>query len=283
MVILLILVVVGCLLWCFFIEPWFYAVNRHEVRLSKTVTKPLKILHLTDTHYFGSDSKRARFFEKLAKEDYDFIFITGDIFDHEEGVVAAKEELKKFKAKHGVFAVFGNHDYYEYRARDVLRYHFPRAKKLKYIQPTESFQKSLEEIGIRVLRNEVVKLNVEGNPLTIHGLDDPVTGHANIRTTLQDYEPDRLHILLTHSADAFLNIGKNEIDLSFSGHTHGGQIRLPWFGAIVTHSILGRSYVSGIQSLKGAVCSISRGLGTSRHARLRFLCRPEAVILNVMS
>lgn len=271
---------VGILIWANF-ETRAYQITAVSISLKKPIGRSFKILHLSDTHFYKSHPAMARFFDRLALQEYDFIFATGDLIDRPSGIPYCVENLKKLKARHGFFAVFGNHDYYDYRFFDVVAHNFPGQTYPEHAQPIDLLKSEMEKAGIRVLRNETLEVEREGTKFLIHGLDDPTTGRANIRTTLSNFNPAKVNVLLSHTIDAFLDIGEGEIDLSFSGHSHGGQVRLPFFGPIVTHTMLGRPYASGLKRLKGAVCCVSRGIGTSRFLPVRFLCRPEAVVLEI--
>ena len=257
-------------------------INLHTVTLSKKkLSRPLRVLHLTDIHFSTSDRRLSLFFDRLAKEVYDLVVITGDIFDAESGIETAKENLRKLKAKAGIYAVFGNHDYYDYLLWDIATMGLRGRRHPDTQQPVELFEKALAEAGVTLLKNEKASFQWDGQTISLYGLDDPTTGHADIEKTMHDDHPEDINILLTHTIDAFFYIGENEIDVSFSGHSHGGQIRFPWIGPLITHTQLGPTYAAGIKELKGAVCSISRGVGASRFFSLRLLCRPEAIILNL--
>lgn len=256
-------------------------INTHRVAVKKKLPHNLKILHLSDIHFSGRDPRLSRFFDKLALETYDFIFITGDIFDCPGGIPVAVKNLKKLKAGHGVFAVFGNHDYYDYRFWDIASMGFRGRRHPKRKHPMEKMEQALAQAGVTLLKNESVKIKKGETVFALHGLDDPTTGRADIEKAMHLYKSDHVNILLTHTVDAFFYIGENEMDLSFSGHSHGGQICFPYVGPLITHTQYGPKFASGICSLKGAVCSISRGMGASRFFFLRLLCPPEAIILQV--
>jgi len=258
-----------------------FQINRHEIKLSKKIIKPLSILHLSDSHFTGPNPPVDRFFEQLSRQTYDLIVVTGDIIDCESGISQAVKTLSRLKSRLGCFAVFGNHDYYDYQLKDACFHNFPGQSKPKKSNPAEQLKAALEGVGIVVLRNETREISAEGTEILIHGLDDPTTGRANIRKTLESYDARKVNLLLTHSIDAFYDIGEDEIDLSFSGHSHGGQVRLPVIGPIATHTTMGRAYASGILKVKGAVCSISRGIGFGRVLPFRLLCPPEAIVLTV--
>ncbi len=267
-------------IWCFFFEPRRYQINRYPITLKKKLGRPLRILHLSDIHFARPDKQISRLFDQLAAEQYDFIFATGDIIDCKRGINPCIINFKKLKARLGFFLVFGNHDYYDYHLRDVIKLNFRRGYP-KTLQPVELFEKRLNEIKVRVLKNQTSEIKDAGVSLLVHGLDDPTTGKANIRLAMENFDSDKVNLLLTHTIDAFLEIGEGDIDLSFSGHSHGGQIRFPGIGAIITHTQMGPPFASGIKSLKGAICSISQGLGASRFFFMRMLCPPEAIILEV--
>lgn len=268
-------------LWAAWIEPRLYQINRYDVSLHKPLGRSYRVLHLTDIHFAKKDGKLGGFFDRLAKESYDFVFVTGDVIDCEEGITSCVENLKKFSPALGTYVVFGNHDYFDYHLWDVISNSSPSNGRLKYKNRPDLFEKALEKEGIRVMRNETEEIKSGRDSLLIHGLDDPVTGRANIRKAMQDFDPAKVNILLTHTVDVFLDIGEGEIDLSFSGHSHGGQICMPLLGPVVIHTVFGRHYAAGIRRLRGAVCSISRGVGASRFFFLRFLAPPEAIVLNV--
>ncbi len=279
----LFLALLGFLLFLYMhkVALYQFQLNRHHVLLRKKIAKPLSILHLSDIHFTGPNPPLDHFFEQLAQETYDLIVLTGDIIDCESGVHHAVKTLAAMKSRHGFFAVFGNHDYYDYQFKDAILHNFPGQSKPEILNPSETLKAALESIGIVVMRNETREIDVEGTAILIHGLDDPTTGRASIRKTLQNYDACKINLLLTHSIDAFYDIGDDEIDLSFSGHSHGGQVRLPVLGPIVTHTTMGRAYASGLLQVKGAVCSISRGIGFGRVLPVRLLCPPEAIVLTV--
>src|SRR5690606_24524694 len=136
--------------------------------------------------------------------------------------------------------VLGNHDHYYYGIPDMITHSFPGQKLPSRKHPVDRLKEALARAGVRVLENETTALNVRGSEFLIHGLDDAVTGRANLRTAMQNFDPQKINVLLTHTIDVFLEIGEGEIDLSFSGHSHGGQIRLPGVGALVTHTMMGK-------------------------------------------
>ena len=283
MLAIFLLLAVAFLGWMSFVEPRWFDLSRHEIFIRKKLKRPIRILHLSDTHFSGRNKPLARFFDRLAHESVDLVVVSGGIMDCDEGIHECLDNLAKLHPRYGIYAVFGNHDYYDYRTWDSILHNFPGQSFPITKNLIDLFITELEKIGVRVLRNKTLELDIDGTPILIHGMDDPTTGHANIRRTLENFDPAKLNLLLTHTVDVFLDIGDNEIDVSFSGHSHGGQIRLPFIGPIITHTRLGRRFASGLCQIQGATCCISRGMSANRYARIRFLCRPEAVLLTLCS
>lgn len=132
-----------------------------------------------------------------------------------------------------------------------------------------------------MLINESVKLQVHGNPVLIGGTDDPVTQKVDFERALRGLSPETLNILLTHHLDGLLKLSHHGVDLVFSGHTHGGQIRLPILGPLVCETRLPRRFVEGLHTYQGMTVFVSRGLGAGRTLFPRFACRPEAIFFEV--
>ena len=270
-------------LWMRYFEPKRYQINKHFVQTSKPLSRPVQILHLSDTHFSKPKTHLADFFKQLAKTTYDFVFITGDIIDCREGIPLCVEYLREIKTNYGIYAVLGNHDYYDYSLIDCLTRNFQGQKHPLRRNSWLGLKQALESIGVYVLKNQTLKIDVQGSPFFIHGVDDSTTGHADLTKINPQYGPCNINVLLTHTVDVFFGLPSHEIDLSFSGHSHGGQVRLPLIGAILTHTRAGRKYVEGVRKFMGATCCISRGLDSSRFLPFRLLCRPEAILLTLQN
>jgi len=269
------------LLWMRFVEPYAWRVVERQAFIRKSLGRELRILHLSDIHFSKPSRRLSAFFDSLASQPVDMVVITGDIIDCVEGIPSCVENLSKLKSLHGIFAVYGNHDYYNYHLSELILHNFPGQKMPRNHQHVHLLDAALAKVGVKVLKNQMAPVPLEKGRLHFYGLDDPTSRRANLRKTMQSYDPSTVNVLLTHTIDAFLEIGRNEIDLSFSGHSHGGQICLPFFGPVLTHTIMGRAFAGGFFQHKGAWCSVSRGIGTSRYLPMRLLCKPEAVLVRV--
>jgi predicted MPP superfamily phosphohydrolase len=172
------------------------------------------------------------------------------------------DELGRLKAPLGVFAVLGNHDFWS----------GPKA--------TAKISHGLEHIGVRVLRNEAVPLEREGQSLYVIGVDDYWEHSYSLTKALQGVPAEACQILLSHNPDVNENIvsSRNPIDFVISGHTHGGQIVLPFVGAPYLPSPFGQKYRAGLIRDGERQTYVSRGLGVF-FVPFRLNCPPDVSVL----
>ena len=249
----------------------------------------LRILHVSDTHFPASASSVARFLEAVWPLEYDLVCCTGDYVETSAGWSAAADALTQLSAPQGVYATLGAHDYLApvRGARQWLWANGGRllGRRRRFIDP-QMFVDRLQAAGIAVLRNESRSLTIAGESVTICGAGDDSVGLADVSKAVSG-AADGLNMLLTHSPDAALRLhsagaaASGSVALILSGHTHGGQIRVPYWGAPVRHSrLVDRKRTAGVFACGGAQVVISRGFGTAI-VPLRFGCRPEIGILKL--
>jgi predicted MPP superfamily phosphohydrolase len=169
--------------------------------------------------------------------------------------------LKDLRARFGVYAVLGNHDwgYDGYRVR-----------------------KALESTGvIKVLENEVTQININGESLWLAGLVDKWTRIQDVDGTLRKIPPGQTIIALTHNPDIFPTIPPS-VSLTLAGHTHGGQVNLPFVGRLIVPSDYGQKYAAGLIVEQGKSLFVTTGIGTSIFP-VRFRVPPEIAILTLKS
>lgn len=269
------------LFWMIWVEPRWFVLRRRRIFLRKELKAPVRILHLSDTHFLKTTKALEKFFDELARESVDLVFLTGDIIERIGALREGVGLLKKLKPAAGFYAVFGNHDYYDIRFWDALRFAFTRKLAAVRVQRVSLIERAFLEAGIRILRNETALVRVRGTDILVHGLDDPVTRHADVSKIQTSIDERKINVLLSHSVDILREIGGGRLDVVFSGHTHGGQVCLPFWGPLMVYSEMGRRFVSGMNRYRGTYCSVSRGLATDRFLSIRLLCRPEAILLTL--
>lgn len=265
------------------VEPNWLEVTRPSVWLPDlpACLDGLTIAQLSDLHVTpqaGADLVR-RAVEIVGRLRPDLVVLTGDYVTHSaDYVTLCAEALEPLEAPLGVYAVLGNHDVWT-NARRVTA--------------------GLEAVGIIVLRGRALPLSVSDGRLWLMGIDD--VGRTNrpgarcdafeglwqetlVRggEMLDALPPDEPRLLLVHNPDVHEVLAARRVDLALSGHTHGGQVRLPFLGAPLLPSCYGGKYAQGLVRAPGWPVYVNRGLGTI-FPPVRFNCRPELTVLTLRS
>ena len=221
--------------------------------------RPQTALLLSDIHVVGPDmppERLDRIVEGLNRLNPDLILIAGDLVSDRRGAThvytagEVVEPLGKLNAPLGVIVAPGNHDH--------------------WFQPT-ALRAELETLGIRVLQNEAVR----AGPFIIGGVDDDFTGHDDVPATLMAMKRlgEGVPLILTHSPDVIPEID-SPMSAFLAGHTHCGQIRLPFVGAITHMSRFGDRFACGDIRDGNRRVFVGAGLGTSL-LPLRFMTPPD--------
>jgi uncharacterized protein len=247
----------ACVGYGVLIERDWYRLRRQRVEALEPGRPPLTVLHLSDLHLTPADTRRIAFLERLAAEPVDLVVLTGDMLGGPEGLDPVLEALGRFRPRLGAVAVLGSNDYWAPRFRNPLGY---------FTGPSSRRHRSAR-LG-----------DVE-----LAGMDDPHIRHDDPGVAVPPDGQVRLRLGVVHSPyrralDAF---ERNGYELLLAGHTHGGQVRLPGVGALVTNCDLPRDRVRGLSRWGRSWLHVSGGLGTSKYAPFRFACRPEASLLTV--
>jgi predicted MPP superfamily phosphohydrolase len=246
----------------------------------------LRILHISDLHMTPNQRSKQRWLADLVDLQPDLVVNTGDNLAHPQAVPAVLRALQPLMTLPGVF-VFGNNDYYGPKPKNPAHYLMSTGKKIRGAPlPWADLRAAFSEHGWVDLTNTRRELTVAGRRVALAGVDDPHLRRDRYQRIAGSVDPTAdLRLGLTHSPeprvlDAFAADG---YDLVLAGHTHGGQLRLPGFGAIVTNCGLDRSRARGA-SRWGAHTwlHVSAGLGTSPYAPVRFACPPEASLLTLV-
>ena len=247
---------------------------------------PLRILHISDLHMTPGQVSKQRWVASLAALGPDLVVNTGDNLAHPRAVPAVLRALQPLLALPGLF-VFGNNDYYGPKPKNPAHYLLGTGKRIRGAPlPWADLRAAFTEHGWLDLTHTRRALQVAGHRIVAAGVDDPHTRRDRYQRIAGRADPTAdLRLGLTHSPeprvlDAFAADG---YDLVLAGHTHGGQLRLPGYGAIVTNCGLDRSRARG-PSRWGVHTwlHVSAGLGTSPFAPVRFACPPEASMLTLV-
>jgi len=250
----------------FWIEPRLLSVNRRDVlcRNLPSGLEGLRIGVLADFH-FRPDEDAALVEKVVARanaEELDLLALAGDYVTRGGEVLAPLLEcLGKVRARHGVFAVMGNHDGW-HPGRDFVRRRF-------------------ERVGISFLINRNSRLDIKGDRLVVAGSDFVWLGKPDPAATLRGIAPATPVLALVHEPDYFdVMTARRDILLQVSGHTHGGQCRVPLVGYAPAKVDFGRNYIKGLYARGGSQLFVTSGVGTVG-PRVRFACPPELAVLTL--
>jgi predicted MPP superfamily phosphohydrolase len=226
-----------------------------------------KVLQISDLH-MRKLGRREKILQKMLKEapEHDLAVVTGDLIHTPQGAPHFIELSKSITASGGVYAIFGNSEH-----KNGVRSH--------------AFARELENAGVIPLINRHVTITRGDQEIYLLGVDDPVSQKDDLRAAVKGIPEESFKLLLMHSPDPIGQAAAYGIDVVLSGHTHGGQIKLPGIGPLFTNSVLGLTMDAGLFKqadlfeLIGFRAGrtqlyVSRGVGVSNFA-VRFLCRPE--------
>ncbi|MGM0903850.1 MAG: metallophosphoesterase [Bacillota bacterium] len=229
---------------------------------SNAYNPTLSILQLSDLHLENISITPEELYEKLKDKKIDLIALTGDFLDRKRTIpklVPYLEVLNKLDAKHGIFAVLGNHDY-------VL-------KKVHL----ETLIGLLEKYNCKVLRNENETISIKGQRVNIIGIDDFSTKRSQLDSSYKEIQPGT-NLVLTHDPNIVLHMQNYHFDYLLSGHFHGGQICYPRAYHLAKMGKLARmNKIKGFHMQDGKPYYISEGLGQTG-VNIRVGSRPEITI-----
>src|SRR5215210_1642899 len=270
-----------------------YRLRRVEVPVLKPGSRPLRVLHVSDLHLRPGQRRKREWVRALAGLEPDLVVNTGDNLAHQRAVPAVLDALGPLLERPGVF-VLGSNDYYEPVLKNPARYLLPNGgPRLNSPRlPWEDLRDGLAAAGWLDLGNARGRIKADHREIEVVGTDDPhirrdrydeVAGPADAAADLSlgvVHAPYR-RVLDAMAADGF--------GLILAGHTHGGQLCVPGFGALVTNCDLPRRRAKGLSvhqprgnGSRRALLHVSAGLGTSPYAPIRFACPPEATLLTLV-
>lgn len=252
-------------------QGYGFGVTRHT-RALPGLRRPVTVALLTDMHYglYIEAGSVRRWVEATNALRPDLILFGGDQVDRRLDHMPAPllAELSKLQAPLGRFGVWGNHDYGSFGKYGGRQYGEPRPD---WTAKREQLRRAFAGVGVTILRDEGASVR---DDLYLGGTDDLWHGHPDAVASLAGAAPNQATLLLTHNPDLLAKLPR-PAGLVLCGHTHGGQVRLPFVGAVTVPSEYGQRYAMGwVGGLHGTPAYVSRGLGMSG-LPLRNLCEPE--------
>ena len=220
-----------------------------------------RLMHLSDFHIDGVDGLAEALAERLRDVSCDLCVFTGDYRFEDHGPCERiyprmQKVVSSIQSRHGIYGILGNHDPGEVALR-------------------------LQDMGVNMLVNDSARISQGGESIWVVGLDDNFDYNChNLTLALTDVPRNEFKILLAHAPELFEAANDLGIQLNLSGHTHGGQLRLPGIGAVKQNARCPREYAWGAWRFKNLQGYTSCGVGCST-LPIRYNCAPEIVILEL--
>ncbi len=257
-----VLAIIGILCFAYgkFVEPTWLKTSHIELQSnSLPMGSKLRIMHLSDLHSVKDPLNEPKIPVIARNERPDLIVFTGDLKNNPSGLPTAQKLFCELSQIAPTYAILGNWD-----------------TRFDYLP---DFYK---QCGVKLLQNEVTAVQVRGNLIQIVGMSSDNDSAAP--RIVQAADSRNFTILLVHSADQIVPVAATRhVNLYLAGHTHGGQIAMPFYGALVTLSRTGKQYEAGLYRVDDTYLYVSRGIGLEGGSapRVRFASRPEVVILDI--
>ena len=256
----------------------------------------IRVLHLSDLHMAPWQTHKQEWVRDLVRLKPDLVVDTGDNLGHRDGITGIRSALEVFAGVPGVY-VNGSNDYFGPSFKNPLRYFLGPSKhhgKVEHLD-TPALEAFFGSLGWKSLNNRAETIEVNGTIIDFFGVDDPhrrfdrlerIPGALDELREDDDRGPRVLigvaHAPYQYVLNSFVTHGASVV---FAGHTHGGQVCVPGYGALVTNCDIPRKQVKGLSlwrhGFHSAWLNVSAGLGTSIYAPVRFACRPEATLLTL--
>lgn len=275
------------------VEANAFILRRVTLPVLPAGSEPLRVLHLSDLHLVPKQQRKLDWVRGLAELEPDLVVSTGDNLADLDAVPYVLKAHGELLNRPGVF-VLGSNDYFGPKPKNPARYLLPQGGKRQIKGrrlPTHELVAGLSASGWLDLNNNRGQLKVGEHLLEFVGVDDPHIGRDRYAEVAGRADPSAaltigvLHAPYRRVLDAMSADGAG---LLLAGHTHGGQLCVPGYGALVTNCDLDRRRAKGVSRWPGdgsnpadAWMHVSGGLGTSPYAPVRFACRPEATLLTL--
>ena len=287
----------GALAWSLFEARW-YALRWLTVPAMAPGARPLRLLHLSDLHLLPGQERLADFVRSCLEAGPDVIVLTGDILGHGDAVDEAVALLGPLAADRTALFTLGSNDFYGPVAKNPARYFSRRQVHLKGGRlDTDRLVDGLTSSGWTCVENRRMAVAAPAGALDVLGLGDahidqddprgwawPHVGERPVDPTPAGTPVLRLGVAHAPYLRVLQAFSDCDADLVLAGHTHGGQIRVPGIGPLVDNCDLPLRQARGLSAHTPSMwLHVSAGLGTNLYTPVRFACRPEASILDVVA
>src|SRR3954452_17778097 len=275
------------------VERTRWTLRRFDVPVLPPGQAPLRVLHLSDLHMTAGQRSKQEWVAGLADLRPDLVVDTGDKLAGMDAVAPTLRALEPLLDLPGAFVLASN-DYYAPRPKNPLKYFKPDHKRVHGDElPWRDLRDGMTGRGWLDLTNSTGTLTVAGTRIAFPGVDDPhlqLDRYDDVAGPSDDAADVRIGLVHSPEPRVLDRFAADGYDLLLCGHTHGGQLRVPFYGALVTNCGIDRQYVRWLPRWAeptpplptGTCLHVSAGLGTSPYAPIRFACPPEATLLTLV-
>ena len=245
-------------------EPRWLEVNRLKIKIEKLLCQfvGFRIVQLSDIHFDTSAGPKyiEKCLQKASQLAPDIIVLTGDYVTKDSwAIIEFAQQMRELAQKFQIYAVLGNHD---------------------HMQDVHFIIHHLRSANVQVMINESREILLGNSKIYLLGADDSLCGNFNLGMTMRNIPKEATKIMITHNPDEIQQISEHGIDFVMVGHTHGGQIYLPFIGPLMNPPIYGRKYLSGMFKIGRTQMYVNRGIGTYI-LPIRFCARPEISVFEL--
>jgi predicted MPP superfamily phosphohydrolase len=250
-----------CMLYGRFVEPFWVEVNVMTIRTPRLRNASFRVVQISDLHCDTAPRNEEEMVRTVNALQPDVIVATGDYLNDAGGISRLKDALGRLEAPLGKFAVTGNFEIYRWPDLDLM-----------------------QGTGFQYLDRQSRLATKGGESIGIYGLGMGFSDDDEEQCLLRDLPADRFNVFLYHTPDLIERLEGPGVGLYLCGHTHGGQIVLPVYGALVTFSRFKKKYESGAYRVGETLLYVNRGLGLERRPapQIRFLARPEIAVFDIV-
>lgn len=273
-------------------EAQMFTLRNVDIRcdLKQFDGQDFRILHLSDLHITPSQTRKINWVKSLGELKPDLTVVTGDFLAHMQAVPAVIEALDVLLDGPGMF-VLGSNDYFAPEIKSPFKY-FDKNREINpegTALPTDLLVDELTAAGWIDLNNKQTHVDIHGLQIHARGTDDPHINKDNYDVVAGSFDDSVFDLGVTHAPysrviNRFVDDGAQ---LILAGHTHGGQVCIPFYGALVTNCDLPSNQAKGLSTVshagKSAPMHVSAGVGTSPFTPVRVACRPEATLITLTS
>ena len=267
-------------------EAQAFKVRELDLALLPAGSESIRVLHLSDLHITPAQTRKINWVKSLTKLEPDFVVGTGDFLAHQLAVPAVVEAMNELLDIPGAF-VLGSNDYFAPTIKNPLTY-FKKDREIRAegtALPTSDLVDELSDAGWLDLNNKQSTAVINGVKIHFRGTDDPHIKKDDYAAVAGAFDSDAFAFGVTHAPyrRVLQSFETDKADLVLAGHTHGGQICIPFYGALVTNCDLPQGQAKGFSTFGESEMPlhVSAGVGTSPFAQVRIACRPEASLITL--